>query len=86
VDASAIRGLRYTDLEQAATGILQRRFFAGLDDLVWASGIAGDFGSRFAVEASAMAFVAVHSSRRVLVERAYACANGVCDARGICFE
>ena len=67
MDASAIRGLQCADLEQAATGILQRRFSAGLDDLVWASGIAGDFIRRIAVEASAMAFFPGHSGRGVLV-------------------
>jgi len=62
------------------------RFFAGMDDLVWAFGIAGDSGPRSTVEASAMAFVAVHAGGRVLGERANAYANGVRDARGICLE
>jgi hypothetical protein len=66
VDASAIFGLHSAALEQAAARILRCRFFAGLGELVWAPGIAGDFGRRFAVETSAMAFVAVHTSLRAL--------------------
>jgi hypothetical protein len=86
VDASAIRRLQHTDLEQAATKILQRRFSAGLDDLVWSPGIPWNCNRCIAVETSTLAFLSVHSNRRVLVERAYAHANGVCDARRICFE
>jgi hypothetical protein len=57
-----------------------------LVDLVWTAGIAGDFGRRFAVEASTLAFFPIDSGRRVLVEHTYAHTNGVCDARRICFE
>ena len=86
MDASAICGLQYTDLEQTATRLLQCRFVSGVDDLVWASGIAGDFGGGFAVEASALAFVTVHTGPRVLVERANVYSNGFCDARTLCCE
>jgi hypothetical protein len=55
------------DLELAATGILQRRFSAGLDDLLRAFGIPWNCSRRVAVKTSTLAFLAVHSGRCVLV-------------------
>jgi hypothetical protein len=86
VDASAIPPMQYADLEQAATRILRGSFGTVLDNLVRASGSNGDFGRCFAAEAPSMAFIAVHPSRRVLVERAHVYADGVCDADRICIE